>query len=442
MNHKHVFPDVNVLVHFPAFDGFDWNTVCNAEHVDVHITQPVLKELNKLKDTGHTKNVKRRAAAVQRRLKELLNSANRNISERVTIKFDAQSSRVNDHPGLDATVADDALIAAALTFAGQVGEPVYLMTDDSGLGLMVKAAEWKIEVIEPPEHLRLPPEIDADQKEKEKLQKRIALLENCRPSLDLVFVSGGKVLRATPLVTDIATDIASRTANLKKKHKKLVAREPMTQPKTGLKLKDFLNTKINLEDAVLADREKVETYNRDLDCFFEKAKDVIEQNATIRSRVAKLEIQVENRGPAPAKDILAEMHFPNGLKPLASSDLREVFKHMPTPPRDPTDFSWIRRGLNPSFGASLSSVYHRDPNAPSLVIEETNSFNVRWHVPKLRQGYISKVDEIFVLFDDEPFSFPIEYSIVAENSVDTVRGNLNVVVIRDSGSRGNGRETG
>ena len=142
----------------------------------------------------------------------------------------------------------------------------------------------------------------------------------------------------------------------------------------------------------------------------------------------RVEIQVDNSGPAPAKDVLVNMHFPNGLKPLASQDLREVIKRMPRAPQDPTDFSWLRQGFGPGIDPSVYSIAPRNPDAPSLFIEETNSFNVRWHVPKLRQGYASTIDPITVLFATTPFSFPITYTIVADNSHDIVEGTLNVVL--------------
>jgi hypothetical protein len=72
MTAMHVFPDTNVLVHFPALDGFDWLTLCCADEVIIHITPPVITELNKIKEIGHIKRLRKRAASVQRRLKDLL----------------------------------------------------------------------------------------------------------------------------------------------------------------------------------------------------------------------------------------------------------------------------------------------------------------------------------------------------------------------------------
>ena len=172
--------------------------------VVIHITQPVLKELNKIKDTGNTKSIRRRAATVQKRLKQFLKApGTAEVSNGVTLRFHSRSAIALQHSGLDDAVADDALISALLTFAQDSGEPAYLMTDDSGLGLMVKADEWKITVIEPSDDLRLPPEADPDQKERDELRKRLAQLEQSRPDLDLSFVSGGQLLKAAPLVSDV-----------------------------------------------------------------------------------------------------------------------------------------------------------------------------------------------------------------------------------------------
>ena len=425
---KHVFPDANILLHFPAFDGLDWCQISDADEVVIHITQPVLRELNKIKDAGHTKNVRKRAATVQKRLKQFLREEDTigNLGKGVSVRLQSRSVRTSDHEGLDPSVADDALIAATLDFRkDNAGADVFLVTDDNGLALMVKAADWKIKVIEPPVQLRLL-EVDEEQRERDNLLRKIAKLEESRPSLSLRFVTGGQLLETAPLASDVDSDVASRMAKLKAEHPKLSVPDPPSAEKKPVEVRDVVGGDLDIKELIRRDFGTVQKYNAALDAFFMESERATRKNSVLRCRIIRIELQVDNSGAVPANDVLVNMHFPNGLKPLKRGELRDLFARMPSPPRDPTDFSFLQRGMS-SYMPSLS-IPLDNPNGPTLSIRETNSYEVRWHAPKLRQGYALDVDPIIVLFDAQPFSFKIEYSIVADNSLDPVNGTLNVIV--------------
>src|SRR5207249_3153136 len=142
-------------------------------------------------------------------------------------------------------------------------------------------------------------------------------------------------------------------------------------------------------------------------------------NMEIARRILKIELQVENTGNAPARDGLVRMQFPDGLRILEKGKRGEVFQKMPEPPLLP---GYMRPMLDPmrSLMTSFPTIGSTDPTAPSLSIRKTNSYEVCWHIPKLRQRNISDVDPIYILFDKETFSFHIDYSIVADNLPDTV----------------------
>src|SRR5205085_5909784 len=109
-----------------------------------------LAELNKIKEVGNSKRVRKRAASVQRRLRELFRTNEEicELSENVQIILEAESPNAADYPELNSAVSDDQLIAAVLYFCARNNETAALVTDDSGLGLLVKARRAKITVIE------------------------------------------------------------------------------------------------------------------------------------------------------------------------------------------------------------------------------------------------------------------------------------------------------
>src|SRR5436305_4175446 len=131
----HAFPETNVLVHFSALDGLDWRALCAADQVVIHITQALLAELNKLKEVGHSKRVRKRAASVQRRLKQLLSSHadSRQLAPKVKLVFETETPDINAYPGLNTAIADDMLIASVLQFRIYNTEHMVIVTDDNGL---------------------------------------------------------------------------------------------------------------------------------------------------------------------------------------------------------------------------------------------------------------------------------------------------------------------
>jgi hypothetical protein len=82
----------------------------------------------------------------------------------------------------------------------------------------------------------------------------------------------------------------------------------------------------------------------------------------------------------------------------------------------------------------LDKIHALNSSSPSLSIRETNSYEVAWQIPKLRQEFVSSIDPIVLLYDDEPFSFSIDYRMVADNLPESVSGKLHVIVDKAKGS--------
>jgi len=160
----HIFPDTNVLLHFPALDGLDWTDICEAEQVILHISQPLFVELNRVKEVGHTKSVRKRAATVQRRLSRILDEhgATAPLGANVKIVFEHKTPDVTAYMDLNPRVSDDLLIAAVLDFLSLTRGDAAIVTDDNGLALRVKAGRHQLTVLRPPDLARLKDEPDED----------------------------------------------------------------------------------------------------------------------------------------------------------------------------------------------------------------------------------------------------------------------------------------
>jgi hypothetical protein len=245
--------------------------------------------------------------------------------------------------------------------------------------------------------------------------------------LDLYFVSGGQLLKISPLTADVESNVKTRLAALKEKYPKLPVPETESHDAGKMSLAELAGLNINLGQGLLHDRKRIERYNAKLREFYQQSEQMMRHNAAVGTRLIELQIEVKNSGSAPANDVLANMHFPNGLKVFKREGLKNVLKPSPSPPDNPNDPRILPRAFDSLLPIPPSTLLPRNPNDPSLSIRETASYEVRWRVPKLRQGYGSQVDPIAVVFDNHPFSFEITYTIVADNSPTTVEGVLKVV---------------
>jgi hypothetical protein len=61
---------------------------------------------------------------------------------------------------------------------------------------------------------------------------------------------------------------------------------------------------------------------------------------------------------------------------------------------------------------------------PSLSIKKTNSYDVHFAHPKLRQGHDEVVGDFALTFDVAPHSFEVGYRVVADNVPELVSGKL------------------
>ena len=155
----HVFPDTNIFLHFAAFDGLDWQSLCETDAtVHIHVSQTLIAELNKLKDAGATPTVRKRAATTIKTLREI-HSHNRQAPSRTKVAFAVSSPDISRFPRLNPNVQDDHLLAEILHFAAEnPSESVVLATDDGGFGLTVKAGHYGVRWVEPSAAWRLPAE--------------------------------------------------------------------------------------------------------------------------------------------------------------------------------------------------------------------------------------------------------------------------------------------
>lgn len=426
----HVYPDTNILLHFPAFDGLDWCSLAGRKQVIIHLAQSVIRELNKIKDTGSTKAVRTRAATVQKQLKNLHARGNESqLSPTVALRFEAVTAIVNPAEGFDPAVADDVLVAGVLEFKRQSQADTFIATDDSGLALNVKATEWGIHVLEPPSDQRIPPAPDALERENRDLRARLARIEQAKPDLRLTFNDGRTFYQLRPRSFKSEDSVAKRMLQLHKKYPPLevsVVSSAELAEIAHLPRNDLTTLSHPITERIterLYAQQRAQEYNQELEVFFRKCEDVLTNNLDIEARSAQLDFRLTNNGCVPAYNPRVRMHFPNGFKLVKQKEIGSLLQRLPCAPHKPgaaIDFLG-----NLSFRDPLASLVS-DFDVGGLRIKESNSYDVTWPLLKLRQGDSADNDPLFLFFDSEPFSFSITFNIVADNH-DVVTDELNVI---------------
>jgi rRNA-processing protein FCF1 len=434
-----VFLDTNTFLHFRSIREIDWREVLKAPTVELIITQAVIRELDDIKESSRKqRKIRERAASALKLLKALRQKPQ--IRDGVMARFqphepqiDFVSSKLSIH------VEDDWIIAAILEHRLNTPDSVVrLLTADEAL--QVKADGHNIPHLELPEIHRLPPVLDDDQKRIQELELEVQKLKNAQPDLKLLF-EGSESNAYFPLPTPTqlsAHEIATKISEIRTAHP--------TAPTGGFNPlitspNEYVNFFIENASITPADIDRhngrLETFYRAYETYLRRVNDFCE----IRSRTIQLDILLVNRGSTPANDIDIYMHLPDGLEVFESfEDEVPVEPIAPSKPMSLMEESLsqiVQLTMGPSaamfdrhLGVTARDLVPRNVSGPT--IRRTNSFEVRIHVRDLKHNLQTKLDPLFVRFDNlaSVKSFPIGYSLYAANVPDAISGKLHVILRR------------
>lgn len=194
--------DTNVLMHFQPLRQWEWAKLVPLP-VRLLVCGEVLRELDAIKDRIDSRSKSDRA---RRALEEAEAAADgpRTLREGVTLAvapFHPNASAFTG--GLSAEVADDRIVAVALEQKA-AGHKVVFVSNDTTPRLRAKALG--LEVIVPPDSVRLPEETDPRDIEIRKLTERLRTVERTRPAPRLRFAGGAESTMASAPHADFVGD--------------------------------------------------------------------------------------------------------------------------------------------------------------------------------------------------------------------------------------------
>lgn len=428
---NYCFIDSSSFLHFKLFTDIDWSKFTHSKSTLLIICPAVMKELDIKKDTGNTINLRHRARKVILKISEILTSnMTGSIKENLDLKFIPNEPSIYwNKEQLDPQISDDRIIASILEQKNNF-QNIILVAYDTGLKL--KANSKGIRCVSLPEEYRLSEKKDKKQIELEELKNKIAILENRLPILKLKILDDNKPSNFVKnrLIKYNAPSDEEFTERLQVLKSELEYKLPSKNYGGLIGLSQYFNK---------VSEDEIKRYKKDLDEYIKKMSIYFKKEMAFKehqSRIIELRFVILNTGNKPAEDIDIFIYFPDGSKLLSDDELSEKpdEPEKPTPPRSLQDTLYGFRNfsipnLNPIMPRLINTNINSNlPSGP--YIKKTNSYDVKFNVPKLKHNIQITLDPVYILFKSIELakSFSVSYSILADNLPEPSEGTLNIVI--------------
>ena len=259
----------------------------------------------------------------------------------------------------------------------------------------------------------------ADQKKIAELQKQLSAIKDASPNLLLAFADKTLLSHFELLRIELWSE---------QKKKQNLDEARITHPKIPLKVPEgdvSFDFSVLGNRGILAQNEKIDAYYRDLSLHYNRFDEI----ASWYNKTARVDLFLHNTGGAPGEDIDVAVHFPDGMEVLEEDELPE-FPDPPKPPRQVPDPPW-NVFASPTLMPNLTLNKLITPpvlkNTQLLGIKKTRSYEVEFHIQRLKHHNHEPLPPIYLHFPSEPMSFGADFRIVAANVPVPARGRLNFI---------------
>jgi hypothetical protein len=419
--HKYIFTDTNLFEQFQPITDIEWLKLAGCDRVTLLVPSVTVRELNEHKDGATRGRLKRKAAAALIALKKYSDQGSPiEIRDGVELDFRQHEPLIDfESHHLDRGLDDDRLIAAAIDFAIEkklTPESVMIATGDFGLQLKVKAQPL-VELLALPDHLRLPDELDADEKRIRELEAEIGALRSARPRLSLMFRNGTNIYKRVLEKREVSdADIRELLDKTRERHPYRKVPEPKGDP-----LFNF------------AGRRTAQDYNSRLDEYYASMEAYYRELRTIRewwTSTVELELVLANQGASPAEDVDVRVKLAEDVLSMKESELPKLPKE-PHPPGPPSAVSGLAsllgsENLMASFEPPVLHVRPLElPNASIYLVGEGT---VEFHIRRLKHLTEEVLPKVYLHFGSGLRSCNLGYEIIAGNVPEALTGTLAIVI--------------
>lgn len=450
-NQTWIIADTNYFLHFKQPDQIDWSSLVSAKQVTLVVPMTVIDELDKHKNAPSNK-LRSRAKDTISKLKDIRRTEGKTWGPSVCVEVAPGIDLGNlADLGLDENRPDDKIMAFAVYFSKKESvDPsrVFLVSNDFGMEL--KSEGRGVQILALPEHLQLPAELEASEKELRDLKKQNAILTNRIPKLAVTMNDAGDRVEAQlsevqPLSDDV---IRAKVEKIKALHPLHVENPIVVQERNkeksstgGLDITQIAAAISALQGTARPSREQWNEYNSELETFYVDYENYLRKEQAHKELLARsifLDLYLVNSGSAPAGDVRVSLHFPDGFQLLESEDFPEQPEKpsTPTKPRATDLFEMMARGnaLNtrPYFDLPVLNRNTEPPNVKGFSIQPTNSYEVTCSVRKAMHGEPIFLRSVVSIFDSVAAarSFTVDCKLICDEFVEVSKSRLHVVVNR------------
>lgn len=351
-------PDTNFFLQCKPASDVDWSQVTDADEIVLVTVRTVQREIDTHKGGGNLRRSDR-ARAVAPLFKKLLREDEvhvyRQANPRVVMRRGPRLDPFRRKPALfDEQSNDDQIVEQVMATAAHLGQPIALLTQDSGP--MQTAHDLGVPFIEIPDEWLIAPETGPAEKQVAALQRDLRELRNTLPALEVTALDGN-----TPVAEIRASMEYFEPADgaLKAKVLWAVAKAYPSATKRG-----------PLGLSVLYAEEAVAEYEKNRAEWLtgvEEAPDKVARHAHALAFV-EVRLQLTNVGGTSADGVVAAItaQGPFNLVPMkAIRALEESGSLFPSPPKAPSRISSLSHYLANSLPhAPLDTAFLRAPAPP------------------------------------------------------------------------------
>ncbi len=382
-------PDTNAFLEYRFFTDIPWTAEMGAGPVDVLITLPLLKALDRRKGNYADRRKQEIARTVLARLTRMLyepTSSNLVIreGERVVLDKLRNLARVIEQHDLDRDSDDDEILASALQ-AHAENPDAQVVVYSGDLNMLLKAQVLGLASKRPTEALRLTAPADPLEAENDELRRRVQELEAALPKLSFQ-MNGQRVPGPPPRVTLPRVEpVDPRVIDARLAEKKAEL-EGLAAPRGYL---------------AFAGGE-LQRFRRDVDEYLPAYRTYLmsEQASRLAQRRSlQVRLVLLNEGTAPADDVDVTITYPELILASRSVELDDIWdlrKMEPKAPQGP------RNVLDaPSFDISsfdyLAGLPHpklrSDDSGPDI---HHPGRTIRYHLHRVKHGMATTLDPFYL----------------------------------------------
>lgn len=442
-----IFLDSNIWVHFRPVQDIDWRDLLKVGHVELIVPPIVVDELDKMKDSAPSRRVQNRARGALKLIEEASIAGTSVLREGVRCRvLDSAGHLDFAGLGLDAGRSDDVLIATMDAFRRtNATERVILVSGDTGPRLKARRAKLEVVVLSSDDRIQ---EADPLEQEYKRLKRELQRLTSRRPNLSVKIVHGQNDGERLEVPGMVPTKVCREDhVNNALAHAHSLAPERYRQPedvdaattqavsKGGLDLSQF---RMPLDGITALEYER---YERERQAYLSRVEAWAGEDWDRRERIARcvrIPFQLVNDGTEVAEDIDIRVHIPDGPEVYEWEEPEDV--NAPAPPVQPRRLEeYLGASLfgNLSYPSMMPDLGHlRDlhlPKPPGNVsaprIRKSQSYDVEFHVGRLKHNMQEELGELALIFPDAASSrsLTIDWQIRCGTLPDLVRGKLHLV---------------